>query len=156
MDPLLVRTASAACMAAAWLLCAGDATAALYKWTDANGRIVYSDPPPPTNVKSELLQPPPPPANPRGAKEMATKGLEYRQRQLEKTEAGAKADKDRASAKALADSCTATKGQMQQLGEGNMVLYRINEKGERVAMDDAARRAERERLGKWLRENCPG
>ena len=46
--------------------------------------------------------------------------------------------------------------EMQQLGEGNMVLYRINEKGERVAMDDAARRAERERLGKWLRENCPG
>ena len=42
MDQLFVRTASAACMAAAWLLCAGDATAALYKWTDANGRIVYS------------------------------------------------------------------------------------------------------------------
>ena len=27
--------------------CAGAASAALYKWTDAQGRIVYSDQPPP-------------------------------------------------------------------------------------------------------------
>jgi hypothetical protein len=46
------------------------------------------------------------------------------------------------------------KGQMQQLAEENIALYRVNEKGERVTMDDAARRAEREKLGKWMRENC--
>jgi len=46
------------------------------------------------------------------------------------------------------------KGQMQQLAEQNVVLYRVNEKGERVVMDDAVRRAEREKLGKWMRENC--
>ena len=48
------------------------------------------DQPPPGNVKSEIIKGPPPPANPNAAKEMATKELEYRQRQLEKAEAGAK------------------------------------------------------------------
>ena len=45
---------------------------------------------------------------------------------------------------------------MQQLAQADLTFYRVNEKGERVAMDDASRRAERERLGKWLRENCAG
>ena len=79
---------------------------------------------------------------------------EYRQRQLDKAEAGAKANKDQTIAKERADNCTQVKGQMQQLAQENIVIYRINEKGERVVMDDAVRRAEREKLGKWVRENC--
>jgi hypothetical protein len=146
----------ASVVVAALLLPAQINAAALYKWTDASGRVVYSDQPPPGNVKSEILKGPPPPANPNAAKEMATKELEYRQRQLEKAEAGAKADKDRTMAKERADNCVQVKGQMQQLAEENVSLYRMNEKGERVTMDDAARRAEREKLGKWMRENCAG
>jgi hypothetical protein len=143
-----------ACILAAVLLSAEGGAAALYKWTDASGRVVYSDQPPPGNVKSEILKGPPPPANPNAVKDMATKELEYRQRQLDKAEAGAKADKDRAVAKDRAENCTQVKGQMQQLAEENVVLYRINEKGERVVMDNAVRHAEREKLGKWMRENC--
>jgi hypothetical protein len=132
------------------------AAATLYKWTDASGRVVYSDQPPPANVKSEVLKGPPPPANPNAAKDLANKELEYKQRQLEKTEASAKADKDAAAAKQIADNCIQVRGEMQQLAQGDLTFYRINEKGERVVMDDAARRAERERLGKWMRENCSG
>jgi Domain of unknown function (DUF4124) len=131
---------------------AGAAT--LYKWTDASGRVVYSDQPPPGNVKSEILKGPPPPANPNAGKELANKELEYKQRQLDKAEASAKAEKDATTAKARSDSCAQVKGEMQQLGQGDLTVYRINEKGERVPMDEAARRAERERLGKWVRENC--
>jgi uncharacterized protein DUF4124 len=130
--------------------------ATLYKWTDASGRVVYSDQPPPGNVKSEVLKGPPPPANPSAVKDLANKELEYKQRQLDKAEAGAKADKDAAAAKQLADNCTQVKGEMQALAQGSLTLYRVNEKGERTVMDDAARRAERERLGKWMRENCSG
>ncbi|HEY2818380.1 MAG TPA: DUF4124 domain-containing protein [Casimicrobiaceae bacterium] len=139
---------------AAALASAGASSAALYKWTDASGRIVYSDQPPPGNVKSEVLKGPPPPANPNAVKDLANKELEYRQRQLDKAEASAKADKDSAAAKARTDNCTQVKGEMQQLAQGDLTLWRVNEKGERVVMDDAARRAERERLGKWVRENC--
>src|SRR5216117_3638207 len=113
---------------------AATGAAALYKWTDASGHVVYSDQPPPGNVKSEILKGPPPPANPNAMKEMATKELEYRQRQLDKAEAGAKANKDQTIAKERADNCTQVKGQMQQLAQENIVIYRINEKGERVVM----------------------
>jgi hypothetical protein len=154
MNPMRRGYVWVACILAAMLMPAESAAAALYKWTDASGRIVYSDQPPPGNVKSEILKGPPPPANPNAMKEMATKELEYRQRQLDKAEAGAKAEKDRSMAKERADSCAQVKGQMQTLAEEGLALYRINEKGERVPMDDAARRAERERLGKWMRENC--
>jgi Domain of unknown function (DUF4124) len=145
-----------ACILASALLPAEGGAAALYKWTDASGHVVYSDQPPAGNVKSEILKGPPPPSNPNAVKDMATKELEYRQRQLDKAEAGAKADKDRTVAKERADNCAQVKGQMQQLAEQNVVLYRVNEKGERVVMDDAVRRAEREKLGKWMRENCAG
>src|SRR5512138_466714 len=90
------------------------AAATLYKWTDASGRVVYSDQPPPANVKSEVLKGPPPPANPNAAKDLANKELEYKQRQLDKAEASAKAEKDSAAAKARADNCTQVKGEMQQ------------------------------------------
>ncbi len=156
MNPMRRGYVWVACILAAALMSAESGAAALYKWTDASGRIVYSDQPPPGNVKSEILKGPPPPANPNAMKEMATKELEYRQRQLDKAEAGAKADKDQATAKERADNCLQIKGQMQQLAEQNVVLYRVNEKGERVVMDDAVRRAEREKLGKWMRENCSG
>jgi len=135
---------------------AAAGAAALYKWTDASGRVVYSDQPPPGNVKSEILKGPPPPANPNAVKDLANKELEYRQRQLDKAEASAKAEKDSATAKARSDNCTQVKGEMQQLAQGDLSFYRINEKGERVLMDDASRRSERERLGKWMRENCSG
>jgi hypothetical protein len=145
------------CIAALLLIAAGDAAAALYKWTDANGRIVYSDQPPPGNVKVETLQGPPPPANPNAAKELANKEMEYKQRQLEGIEAGKKAEKDRVAAKELADNCSQLKSSLQQLGSDQVALFRVNEKGERVMMDDAARRAERDKLVKWMRDNkCPG
>jgi hypothetical protein len=66
---------------AAVLWIAGPATAAVYKWTDANGRVIYSDQPPPANVKVETLNAPPPPANPNAMKELAQKDAELRQRQ---------------------------------------------------------------------------
>ena len=148
------RWALVGCVVAGTLVPLGAGSASLYKWTDASGRVVYSDQPPPSNIKSEMLKGPPPPANPNAAKELANKELEYRQRRLDKAEAAAKADKDRVAAREREENCTQVKGQMQQLAESQIALYRINEKGERVPMDDAARRAEREKLGKWLRENC--
>ena len=57
-----------------WHLAAAPASAAIYKWTDANGRVVYSDQPPPANVKVEAIAPPPPPANPNAVKELARQG----------------------------------------------------------------------------------
>ena len=86
----------------------GSAAAALYKWTDAQGRIVYSDQPPAANVKTEQLRAPPPPANPNAAKELAQREAEFRKRQAEARRSRApKADKERADAAKRAEALRA-------------------------------------------------
>ena len=138
------------------LMAGGASAASLYKWTDPSGRVVYSDQPPPGNVKVESLKGPPPPANPNAAKELANKEMEYKQRQVESQKSAEKADKDRVAAKELAENCNQIKDSLGQLGQEQVTLYRVNEKGERTEMDAAARRAERDKLVKWMKDNkCP-
>ena len=76
---------------------ATDAAAALYKWTDAQGRVVYSDQPPQANVKTEQLRAAPPPANPNAAKELAQREADFRKRQADAAAASAKVGKAQAS-----------------------------------------------------------
>ena len=147
----------AAICALALALCAAPATAALYKWTDASGRVVYSDQPPPGNVKVETLQGPPPPANPNAVKDLANKELEFKQRQVEKIDAQKLADSERQTAKERSENCALVQANLRQLGEEGITLYRVGANGERVALDDAARRAERDKLAKWFKDSkCPG
>lgn len=138
------------------VVCAGSAPAALYKWTDAQGRIVYSDQPPQGNVKTEQLRGPPPPANPNAAKDLAQRESEFRKRQSDSAEAAAKTEKARADTTQRAEGCAQAKSQVKQLSENQIVVYRYNEKGEREVMDDDARGKERAKLNAWIRDNkCP-
>ena len=131
------------------------AAAALYKWTDANGRVVYSDQPPIGNFKVEAINAPPPPANPNAVKELATKEAELQQKKMLRADEESKAATTRAEADKKREQCAKVRGQIAMMQSDQNVLYfRANEKGERVFMDDAARRKEREQLEGWLRENC--
>jgi hypothetical protein len=141
---------------AASLLTATYATlapAALYKWTDAQGRIVYSDQPPQANVKSEQLRGAPPPANPNAAKELAQREADFKKRQADAAEAAAKSGKERANAAQNAEACAQARGEMKQLTESPLAIYRYNDKGEREVMDDDARGRERAKLNAWMRDN---
>jgi hypothetical protein len=156
MIPLYRTVPHAMICVLALALMASPAAAALYKWTDATGRVVYSDQPPPGNVKVETLQGPPP-ANPSAVKDLANKELEFKQRQLDRVDAQKLADNERASAKERAENCALVQANLKQLGEEGVALWRVGPNGERVAMDDTARRAERDRLAKWFKDSkCPG
>ena len=140
---------------AALLLFAGPALATTYKWTDANGRVIYSDQPPSGNFKVEAIGAPPPPANPNAAKELANKDAELQKKRLLRTEEEGKATKARVDANLLRENCDRARGQMITLAQSNqVVLYTTNAQGERLAMDDAARARERQRLDAWVRDNC--
>ncbi|HTI46774.1 MAG TPA: DUF4124 domain-containing protein [Casimicrobiaceae bacterium] len=147
-------TIRAAALGAALCLIALPAAAALYKWVDANGRTVYSDQPPNANVKVETVNGPPPPGNPNAAKELAQKDAELKKRQSDRAAVTAKAEKERAATEKRAEECTRVASALQQLSWGQVVIYRANEKGEQVPMDDAARAKERARLEAWQKENC--
>jgi hypothetical protein len=150
----LVPVSLAVAVAAA--LYATGGAAALYKWTDAQGRVVYSDQPPRGDVKSEMLRGAPPPANPNAAKELAQREAEFRKRQADAAEVATKADKERNNAAKLAESCAQARSQLAQLAASQLAVYRYNDKGEREVLDDDARGRERAKINTWMRDNkCP-
>jgi hypothetical protein len=154
--PAAVAARVLALSALAAALVAPMASAALYKWVDANGRVVYSDQPPIGNVKSEIVGAAAPAANPDAVKELANKEAEFRKRQLDKQDEAKKSDKARAEAQKLASVCAQARAQASGLRRADVAMYRLNDKGERVLMDEAARRAEAERLDALVKErNCP-
>src|SRR5690242_14008218 len=144
------------CAFAVLLLAAGyaaGAAAALYKWTDAQGRIVYSDQPPQGNVKTEQLRGAPPPANPNAAKELAQREADFRKRQTDAAKSEAKAGKERSDTAQHAENCTQARGELKQLTETQTPLYRYTESGTRQILDEDARNREREKVAAWLRDN---
>jgi Domain of unknown function (DUF4124) len=145
----------AAAFALGFTLLPAPASAALYKWTDANGRVVYSDQPPLGDVKIETLQGPPPPANPNAVKEMAVKELELKKRQTDAAEKDKKADSQRAELAKKAEACARMQAQIKQLAAEQISLIRVNEKGEPVYIDDATRRKERDELERQVKASCP-
>jgi hypothetical protein len=141
--------------AAAMALVVQAALGAMYKWTDANGRVVYSDLPPPGNVKVETVNAPPPPTNPNAAKELATKQLESAQKRQQRAEDDAKSAKAKADTDKKREECEKVQGQIALLlNSDQMPFYQSNAKGEPVYMDDSARRRELEQRQIWMRDNC--
>ena len=132
---------------------AGPASAALYKWTDANGRVVYSDQPP-IGIKAESVQAPSAPSNPNALKEMISKDAELRKRQTEAAESEKKSEAQRAEAAKRAQMCTRAQGQLRQLAAEQVALTKINEKGQLVTMDESQRRKERADVETWIKANC--
>ena len=149
------RAAALALALAAGLALPGVASSTLYKWVDANGRVVYSDQPPTGNVKAEIVQGAPPPANPNAMKDLATKEAEFKKRQIDAADNAKKSDTQRADLTKKIEQCTRTQTQIKQLAAEQIGLVRYNEKGEMVYVDDATRRKEREQLELWFKANCP-
>jgi len=125
------------------------ATAQMYKWVDSDGKVKYSDKPPPSNVKTEKLRiPAQAPAAPAPAKNGAGKDAAkseprtpaereqaFRKRQQDATKEQEKqAQKDRDAAD-RAENCTRAKSALASLELGGRQAT-VNEKGERVFLDD--------------------
>ncbi len=146
-------TALAACALA--LLAAGTASAALYKWTDANGRVVYSDQPPAGGIKYESVGGAAPPSNPNALKDMAAKEAEFKKRQTDAVTAGQKSDAERVQQAKRNEMCERARSNVRTLAAEQVALVRHNEKGEQVIVDDVTRRRERVEVEAWIKANCP-
>ncbi len=136
------------------LLTASSVAATLYKWTDANGRVVYSDQPPAGNFKVEIVQAPPPPANAAAVKDLTKLEGAFKKRQLEAAENAKKSDAQRTDQVKRNEMCTRALGQTRTLTAEEVPMYRKNEKGDDVFVDNAVRRRERAELDVWIKANC--
>lgn len=142
----------AACTLAFAALPAG---AALYKWNDENGRVVYGDTPP-AGVKAERVNPTVAPADPSAVRDMATKDAQINKRQQDRADEDAKAEKDQADARSKVDRCVQIRGNLQTLRGSQLGVYRFNEKGEKVYLETADREKRIADAEKLLRDlKCP-
>jgi len=147
----IVRLAICALAAAAM-----PAAAALYKWNDENGRVVYGDTPP-AGVKAERVNPAVAPADPNALRELAAKDAQMTKRQQERAAEDTKNEKAQADAKAKLDRCVQLRGNVQTLRATQAGVYRYNEKGEKVYLEAAQREKGIADAEKLLRDlNCPG
>jgi hypothetical protein len=137
---------------AIWLaLCVAlPASAQLYKWVDSDGRVQYSDKPPPGNTKTEKLSAPARAAAPAasegkgatrkdaakaGPKSTAEQEQAFRKRQLDAAKAKEEEGQKQAAAQERAENCRRAKAALSTLEIGGRQA-RIDEKGERVYLDD--------------------
>lgn len=146
------------------------ALAAPWQWRDADGRMVYSDQPPPPDVRaSSIVHAPVQPARPavatapeapaaqlagaanaaapaatgtgaaappRAPRTWAEKDMAFRQRMIERDEAGKKADEEQSLAARKARACDEARASLRALDSG-MRLMTVNPRGEREPIDDA-------------------
>lgn len=125
------------------LVLATSAQAGITKWEDANGKVHYSDQPPPSTAKSQqdldLKNNPAASSSGKGAeKSLAEKDLESKKRRVQAEEAAAKQAKDQEEAKNRKANCEQARRQLQAVQEGQR-MSRFDEKGERVFLEDSER-----------------
>jgi len=145
-----------------------------WKWRDAQGRIQYSDRPPPAGTADKDILARPPgaqqshviqvlpvgqapsaPAQPAApAASTAVERLQAQERDKQTRESEAKLKAEEARNKQIrADNCKSAREQMASLRSG-MRVARINDKGEREVLDDAQRNAQIQRTQEAINSNC--
>jgi hypothetical protein len=126
----------------------------IYKWTDAEGNVHYGDVP--VSAQSERLAITSKPTN--STQVQATTQARVDAREQERQEAanlpaGPSREELRAEADERAKQCTAHKVQLQKFLT-NRRIYREDENGERVYMDEDEMAATREREVSRVEEYC--
>ena len=148
---------------------------AQWAWKDDNGRLVYSNIPPPPSVKaSQIVRQPGPssqsaraaageeveaekpataPAAANAPKTYAERDAEFRKRQQERTDSERKAQEEQQKAAQKAVECERSRGYLRALEDG-VRITRTDQAGNRAYLDDTQRAAEMERMRKAIREFC--
>lgn len=139
---------------------------AQWAWRDENGRTVYSDRPPPANVRSEQILRQPgaqsfgaPAAEPKAEgkaaapKTLAERELEFRKRQQERAESEKKQAEEQARQEMRARECERMRGYLRALEEGHRIA-RTDAQGNRELLDDDQRAAETARVRESLARSC--
>jgi len=132
------------------------ATAQVYTWRDASGKIHYSDTPPP-GVDAKKMRPG---AQPGAAssgstpvRSTAEQDMEFRKRQTEAEKARAKADQEKGDAEEGKRNCEDARKQLNALEAGQR-MSRLNEAGESIPLDDEMRAQEIEKARKSVQSWC--
>lgn len=117
------------------------AAAEMYRWVDENGRVHYSDQPPPATVKQQKqmkqrVRPAGPTPNAEQAPSYVDKEADFRKRQVEQAEKQAADQKAQQAAAEKQQNCQRARQHLATLQSGSRIA-RANPQGEREYLDDA-------------------
>ena len=135
------------------LLLSFSAYGALSKWVDAEGKVHYSDEPPPLDVKAKKLTTPSAASGVAASKTYVEREAELRKAQKAKEEAEQKASNQQEETLTRQKNCRALRANLTTL-ENNLRIPTYNDKGESVMMDDATRQKELEEVRKQISSSC--
>ena len=127
----------------------------IYKWTDENGSVHYGDVP--LSAQSEQVAISSKPTNPARVQAQTQARLDARNEKAEAAAAAAAAGPSPAELQAEADERAQKCSQYRQILQKFVVsrrLYREDENGERVYMDEAETQAARDRAEGQVEEYC--
>ncbi len=132
------------------------ASAQVYTWRDASGKVHYSDTPPPGVDAKKMragTQPGATPASGAPGRSVAEQDMEFRKRQTEADKSRAKAEQERKDSEESKRNCADAKKQLAALESGQR-MSRFNESGEAIPLDDEMRAQETEKARKSVQSWC--
>ncbi len=148
------------------LALAGTASAQLYRWVDENGRVRYTDRPPPAGVKSRTIATPAAPSAPaatgapdagqaerKGPQTPAEQEQAFRKRRLEAQKAAEKAAAAEKDAAVKRENCARARETLATLRSGQRIR-RTNTQGEQYYLDDSTRATETQAAQRAVQEWC--
>ncbi len=147
----LSRCARAGALAAAVVMLSPLAAGELYRWTDADGRTVYSDHPPADRNVDRVIRAAPAPAGDPQA--LAKAEQAFRDRQRERADAESQASKVAAETNRRAEECTRLRGQIEYLKTATYA-YQVDVKGAKTPLDQAARKRAIDEREALIATNC--
>jgi hypothetical protein len=147
-----------------FLLASPNGHAVLNKWIDSEGRVHYSDLPPPPEVKATKLRgtatsgESSPGQNGADAENTESQTIAEREAELKKAQqdkkaAEEKAAKDLAYAESLKESCTAARKNLMILKDGRRIAE-LDDKGETVYMEDDQRQKNIQKTEQDIAKYC--
>lgn len=140
-----------ALIALAVALAAATPAHAIYKWVDEKGVTHFSEHPPPDGRKSQKVEPKvtPPSSEARPATDWKQREQEQRRRKIEQDQKDDyQKGKSQNAAAERRNRCLQARRELHIL-EKQIPVYSVNEKGERVYLEDKDRPAE---IAGWKRE----
>jgi hypothetical protein len=150
-----MRIAGGSVVLALIFLAALPAHAQVYKTIDANGKVVYTDTPPVGAKKTEVVPGATSVKPSTDRTDWQEKDREFRSRKAKSDEAGRKEEEEnKLASKERNVACLQARDQVESLNRA-VPLYRVNEKGERVYLDDAERAATLKSARQAVADNCP-
>jgi Domain of unknown function (DUF4124) len=123
-----------------FLVCSTLCFSEIYRWVDADGRVYYSDQPPPSTVKEEKTIKTTPRARSSSssnssAKTLEQQDLDFRQRRAKAEEEKVKQEKEAAEEKDRKENCERAKGRLANLQAGGPAI-KYNDQGAQVYLND--------------------